>query len=83
MVVLLLEVGLALTVLPWSSFWEQNYFVQTVPLVGGVVMNHFVRGAVSGLGVVNIGTAVCELVAMMVAKAHRPGDTRPLPPRTD
>ena len=40
-----------LVVLPWSSFWERNYFVSILPALQPVMINDFVRGAVSGLGI--------------------------------
>lgn len=65
-----LEVGFALLVVPWSMFWDRNYFAQTLPAVGSIITNDFVRGAVSGLGLVNIGVGISELVAMLLARHH-------------
>ena len=48
------EYGLLLVLVPWSPFWERNYFADAWPLVRLVVTNNFVRGAISGLGVVNL-----------------------------
>jgi hypothetical protein len=55
---------LALIVIPWSTFWDRNLFVDWWPAVREVVANHFVRGAVSGLGVVNLAAGVAELVGL-------------------
>jgi hypothetical protein len=60
-----LEVGLLLIVLPWSTFWEHNYFGQIWPPLVPVLKNAFVRGAVSGLGVVNVVAGFFELVPAM------------------
>ncbi len=46
--------------LPWVAFWHRNFFVQEFHWVSLVAMNHFVRGAISGLGLVNIGLALWE-----------------------
>ncbi len=62
------EVGLLLVVLPWSGFWERNYFVQLWPALYGVVTNNFVRGAVSGLGLVNLLAGVFELLPVFQAR---------------
>ena len=59
-----LEVGLLLIVLPWSTFWNRNYFAVAHPLLRAVVTNDFVRGAVSGLGLVNVAAGFVELMAM-------------------
>ena len=61
---LFLEMGLALIVIPWSTFWDRNLFVDWWPSVREVVANHFFRGAVSGLGVVNLAAGVAELVGL-------------------
>jgi hypothetical protein len=55
------EVGLVLLVVPWSSFWDRNYFVQMWPALGVLTRSNLVRGAVSGLGVVNLWAAMSEL----------------------
>jgi hypothetical protein len=60
-VALFLEIGLLLIVLPWSTFWERNYFVGVWPALRSVLMNYFVRGAVTGLGFVNVFAGFAEL----------------------
>jgi polyferredoxin len=62
------EVGFLLVVLPWSDFWEQNYFAAAWPVIHFVVTNNFVRGAVSGLGVVNLGAGFADLVAALSSR---------------
>lgn len=56
-----LEVGLALLVVPWSDLWLRNYFVQIWPALGRVAADPFVRGAVSGLGLINIALGLSDL----------------------
>jgi hypothetical protein len=56
-----IEAGVLLVVVPWSSFWERNYFVQSWPALEYVVRNYYVRGAVSGLGLVNVCAGLVEL----------------------
>ena len=63
----LLEVGVLLAVVPWTAFWDRNYFAQWSPWLRLFLMNHFVRGAVSGLGVVNIAVGLGELLSMLIA----------------
>jgi hypothetical protein len=48
------EIGFALLVVPWSAFWDRNYFAEAVPVIHTVITNNFVRGAVSGLGLINL-----------------------------
>jgi hypothetical protein len=61
LVALLLEIGLLLVLIPWSRFWERNYFADLMPGLQFVMTNNYVRGAVSGLGLVNIWIALAEL----------------------
>ena len=63
-----LEVGFVLAVVPWSSYWDRNYFAQALPGLQALITNNFVRGAVTGLGVVNVVVAVGELVALFMAR---------------
>ena len=49
-----IEVGLLLVLVPWSPFWERNYFLTAFPSLLEIVRNNYLRGAVSGLGVVNL-----------------------------
>lgn len=53
--------GLLLLLIPWSAFWDRNYFIQNWPAAQGVLTSHYVRGAVSGLGLLNVYVALAEL----------------------
>jgi len=55
-------------VLPWSTFWERNYFVYAWPELRPFVTNDFVRGAISGLGFVNLFAGFAELVPVFAAR---------------
>lgn len=57
-IVLCFELGALLLYLPWSSFWEQNYFLLHFPALMSFVLHPSVRGLVSGLGVLDIFTAI-------------------------
>jgi hypothetical protein len=63
-----LEVGLLLLVLPWSGFWEQNYFVLAWPPLAEWLRNDYTRGAVSGLGVVNLFAGFADLALIFSAR---------------
>ena len=69
-IVLCLEAGVFLTVLPWvggGSYWGDNYFlVLAAQKVGAVGLQHavasgWVRGAVTGLGLLNLAMAFWEI----------------------
>lgn len=70
-IAVLIELGLLLIVVPWSAYWDRNYFAQTSPLVGAFVTNNYVRGAVTGLGAVNVLAALADL-AMLVRRRPVP-----------
>jgi len=67
-----LEVGLLLIVLPWSPFWERNYFADAFPPLHAFVMNNFVRGAVTGLGLVNLFAGFADLALAFIARDPSP-----------
>ena len=73
-IILCFEIGLFLTVLPWwpqgmwgLSDWGNNYFLLYAARATGiqglqaVVASGWVRGAVSGVGLLNLGIAVWEI----------------------
>jgi hypothetical protein len=68
LVALFLEAGFVLLVVPWSAFWDRNYFAESMPLIDAVISNNYVRGAVSGLGVVNIAAGVVELFSLLMER---------------
>lgn len=64
------EVGLVLLVVPWSPFWDRNYLVTLWPAIAPVTGSNFVRGAVSGLGLINLWAAVAEIAALFGMRAR-------------
>ena len=73
-IILCIEIGVALTVMPWwpqgmwgMSDWGNNYFLlyaaRTTGIQGlqAVVASGWVRGAVSGIGLLNLGIAIWEI----------------------
>jgi hypothetical protein len=64
------ELGLFLLVYPWTDAWADNYFSAAVPDSAVTVWrewwnNPYVRGAVSGLGLVNVWIALAEVFRML------------------
>jgi hypothetical protein len=66
-----LEVGLLLLVLPWSPFWDGNYFALMLPRIRPLFANNFLRGAVSGLGLVNLCAGVADLSHIFSSRGPR------------
>jgi len=69
-IVFCMEVGVVLLVMPWSEYWENNFFSTWTPHWSIWWRNEYVRGAVSGLGLVNICIAFGELLRMR--RFHEP-----------
>ena len=57
-----LEVGIILTVLPWTRLWTDNSLLIGFPALKEFLNYNFVRGLVSGLGLVDIWMGVVEAV---------------------
>jgi hypothetical protein len=80
-VIFCLELGLFLLIYPWTESWSANYFsylgqgaigpLRLQPAWHELWNNSYVRGAVSGLGLVNIWVAVAEALRMYIG-----GDSR-------
>jgi hypothetical protein len=64
------EAGLVLLVVPWSPLWDRNYFVQMWPAFETLTRSNLIRGAVSGLGVLNLWAAVSELGVLFGTRAR-------------
>ena len=62
-----MEIGLLLIVLPWSAFWERNYFAYW-PTLRVLMTNNYVRGAISGLGVLNLLAGLSELAPVFTTR---------------
>jgi hypothetical protein len=56
-----LEIGFFLLVFPWTDAWDNNYFSSAIPEWHRWWDNMYVRGAVSGIGAVNLYISVIEL----------------------
>ena len=70
-----LEVGLLLIVLPWTSFWDRNYLFELVPSVREILQSAYLRGAVSGLGLLNVLFGLADVSAAVSDWLDRPRAT--------
>jgi len=62
------EAGLLLIVAPWTPSWEHNYFGALLPAVGALMANEYVRGAVSGIGLITIAAGLRDLTGAVFAR---------------
>ncbi len=53
-----LELGVFLLLLPWTSLWERNFFLLRYPELEPWLLNYYLRGALSGLGLVDAGVGL-------------------------
>lgn len=63
-VIFCFELGVFLLVLPWLHVWERNYLSWIFPEHGwwrGVWLSPYFRGAVSGVGMINLYVAFLEV----------------------
>ncbi len=72
-----LEIGLFLAVFPWMDSWDINHFQRWFPRLQDLWENTYLRGAVSGLGLVNVYIACGEVIRLI--RRPRAGHSRPLP----
>ncbi len=69
----LLEAGLLLILAPWTQFWDRNYFAALEPMFGSWVTHPYMRGAVTGVGIVSVVAALVEIGVMVSRRETSPG----------
>ena len=55
------EIGIFLLFVPWSALWEHNVLLSYSLGLRSFLLNNFVRGAVSGLGLIDIALGLGEV----------------------
>ena len=60
LVIFAFELGLFLLIFPWLPYWDLNWIPFHLHFISGFWMNQYFRGALSGLGLLNIYVAVIE-----------------------
>ena len=58
------EIGIFLVVFPWMDNWSLNYFPGAFPRIEDLWEEPALKGALSGLGVVNIYVAILQLLRL-------------------
>ena len=62
---ILFELGIVLVFLPWLQVWESNYFLGQYPALRPILLHPSLRGAITGLGALDIVLAV-DLARMLL-----------------
>jgi hypothetical protein len=73
-----MTLGMALVILPWTEGWFAGGFLARWPAVQHSLHMGFVRGAVSGLGFIDIWLGVLEAVHYRDRQPANPGNTTSL-----
>lgn len=60
-----LEIGAVLLVFPWRRDWDLSWVPLQSPLVAKIWMSSFLRGVLSGLGLLNIYIGLAELLRQL------------------
>jgi hypothetical protein len=68
LIVYFIEAGLLLLVVPWKPFWEHNRFVQAWDWSSALAQTGYVRGAVSGVGVLLLLAGLVELASLFIRR---------------
>ncbi len=61
-VVFCLEIGMLLTILPWTEFWYNNPLLLGHMSAKALLSHNFVRGMISGVGLLDIWLGIWEAV---------------------
>jgi hypothetical protein len=64
-VIFAFELGLFLLVFPWLRSWDLNWVPVHSPNFAAVWMSRYFRGALSGLGLLNIYIALVEFIRQL------------------
>jgi hypothetical protein len=62
LVIFCIELGMLLAVLPWTRVWLDNALLAAHPALRAFAHENFVRGAVTGVGLVDIWIGISEAV---------------------
>ncbi len=65
-----LLVGATLVLAPWTSLWENHPALATSLSLREVLLAPWFRGAVTGLGLVNLAAAAVDLVQLLYKPAR-------------
>jgi len=64
-------VGIVLVFAPWTPLWDSNWLLPVWPGLRGFMTSAFTRGAVTGLGLVNVVLALSDVRARVLSHRTR------------
>jgi hypothetical protein len=63
-IVVCFEVGLFLLLFPWMQYWRNNSIAGLAPWLRQLWNSSFFRGALSGVGMVNLYISIAEIIRL-------------------
>lgn len=73
LVIFAFELGIVLVILPWyGDYWELSWIPVHSPKLAVLWMSPYLRGALSGLGLLNIYVAIAEAVKQIKSLVPHP-----------
>lgn len=72
-ILLSMEIGVFLFVVPWSEIWDRNLLLGYYPSLRPIYLSHYLRGAVSGLGLMNLWLGISQAWNLRRPVAHSAG----------
>ena len=64
------EIGLFLIFTPWMRMWEDNSLLQHFPILQPILLNNFIRGAITGLGISDLYIGTLEVILYYKRTKH-------------
>ena len=71
-VIFCIELGLLLAVLPWTRLWTDNDLLLSYPGLRTLAHNTFLRGCITGLGLIDVWLGIWEAVHYHDPKPEAP-----------
>ncbi len=72
LVVFCIELGMLLAILPWTRVWTENSLLVSYPSLSVFMGNNFARGAITGLGLLDVWIGIWEAIHY-----SDPGEAKP------
>lgn len=69
-----IEAGVLLIVVPWTQYWERNFFVE-LPALRPILLDPYLRGAISGIGGMTFLAGLIELGDLLLRRAESPSES--------
>jgi hypothetical protein len=69
--------------IPWSGFWDRNVFLEWSGSFGSLLTSNYARGAITGLGLINVWAALAELGETFSSRSQSDDPQSPIDPSSE